>query len=93
MFWWSTAQWKTRLNYNEKTIEVGDIMISSVRILLAGVFLLLLNLEEGIHLLPLHLDDVIYLSIVTHIEAVKHLNVTTISTADHIPAHIEDHSK
>ena len=47
-------------------------MITSVRILLAGVFLLLLNLEEGIHLLPLHLDDVIYLSVVTHFEAVKH---------------------
>ena len=93
MFWWSTAQWKTRFNHNEKTIEVGDIMITSVRILLAGVFLPLLHLEEGIHLLPLHLDDVIYLGVVTHIEAVKHLNVTTISTAYHNPADIEDRSK
>ena len=29
-----------KVNHNEKTIEVGDIMITSVRILLAGVFLL-----------------------------------------------------
>ena len=72
----------TRFNHNEKTIEVGDIMITSVRVLLVGVFLLLL-----------YLDDVMYLGVVTHIEAVKHLNVTTISTADHIPTHIEDHSK
>ena len=72
----------TRFNHNEKTIEVGDIMITSVRVLLVGVFLLLL-----------YLDDVMYLGVVTHIEAVKHLNVTTISTADHIPTHIGDHSK
>ena len=72
----------TRFNHNEKTIEVGDIMITSVRVLLVGVFPLLL-----------YLDDVMYLGVVTHIEAVKHLNVTTISTADHIPAHIGDHSK
>ena len=71
----------TRFNHNEKIIEVGDIMITSVRVLLVGVFLLLL-----------YLDDVMS-CVVTHIEAVKHLNVTTISTADHIPAHIEDHSK
>ena len=72
----------TRFNHNENIIEVGDIMITSVRVLLVGVFLLLL-----------YLDDVMYLGVVTHIEAVKHLNVTTISTAYHIPAHIEDHSK
>ena len=72
----------TRFNHNEKIIEVGDIMITSVRVLLVGVFPLLL-----------YLDDVMYLGVVTNIEAVKHLNVTTISTADHIPAHIGDHSK
>ena len=82
-----------KVNHKEKIMEDGDIMIISVRILLAGVFLPLLHLEEGIHLLPLHLDDVIYLGVVTHIEAVKHLNVTTISTAYHTPADIEDRSK
>ena len=82
-----------KVNDNEKTMEVGEIMITSVRILLAGVFLPLLYLEEGIHLIPLHLDDVMHLGVVTHIEAVKHLNVTTISTAYHTPADIEDRSK
>ena len=87
-----------KINQEEKTMEVGDIISTSVRIiglllLLAGVLLLLLHLEEGVHLLPLHLVDVMNLGVVKHIESVKHLNVPTISTAYHSPALIEEHSK
>ena len=66
-----------KVDHEEEIMEVGDIIITSVRIiglllLLTGVLLLLLHLEKGIHLPPLHLDDVMNLSVVTHIEAVKH---------------------
>ena len=86
-----------KVNHVDETMEFRDIMITSVRIiglllLLTGVLLLLLHLEKGIHLPPLHLDDVMNLSVVTHIEAVKHLNVPTISTAYHSAALIEGHS-
>ena len=71
----------------EETREVGDIMMyhfsknhwSST--CLAGDFLLFLAV-----------DDVMNLSVITHIEAVKHLNVLTISTTYDIPAFIEEHS-
>ena len=43
-------------------------------------------------LLLLHLDDVMNLGIIKHIEAVKHWNALTISTAYHIPVFIEEHS-
>ena len=84
-------------NRMEETMEVGDIMITSDRIiglllLLTGVLLPLLHLEKGIHFIPLHLDDVMNHSVVTHIEAAKHLNVPTISTADHSAALVEEHS-
>ena len=51
-------------NHEDETMEFRDIMITSVRVLLVGVFLLLL-----------YLDDVMYLGVVTHIEAVKNLNI------------------
>ena len=75
-----------KINQEEKTMEVGDIISTSVRIiglllLLAGVLLLLLHLEEGVHLLPLHLVDVMNLGVVKHIESVKHFSVPTICTA------------
>ena len=40
----------------------------------------------------LHLYDVMNLGIIKHIEAVKHWNALTISTAHHIPVFIEEHS-
>ena len=40
----------------------------------------------------LHLYDVMNLGIIKHIEAVKHWNALTISTAYHIPVFIEEHS-
>ena len=43
-------------------------------------------------LLLLHLHDVMNLGIIKHIEAVKHWNALTISTAYHIPVFIEEHS-
>ena len=43
-------------------------------------------------LLILHLHDVMNLGIIKHIEAVKHSNALTISTAYHIPVFIEEHS-
>ena len=43
-------------------------------------------------LLLLHLHDVMNLDIIKHIEAVKHWNALTISTAYHIPVFIEEHS-
>ena len=43
----------------------------------------------GVDRLLLHLDNVISLCVVTHIEAVKHLNLPTISTAYHSPALIK----
>ena len=43
-------------------------------------------------LLLLHLHDVMNLGIIKHIEAVKHWNALTISTAYHIPVFIEKHS-
>ena len=71
----------------EETREVGDIMMyHSARII--GILLAL----AGDLLLFLALDDVMNLGVITHIEAVKHLNVLTISTAYHIPAFIEEHS-
>ena len=76
-----------KVNHEEETMEVGDIIITSVRT--SGLLLLL----SGVLLLPLHLDDVMNLGVVKHIEYVKHLNVPTISTAYHSPALIEEHSK
>ena len=66
-----------KVNHKEETMEVSDVIITSIRIiglllLLAGVLLLLLHLEEGVHLPPLHLDDVMSLGVVKHIESVKH---------------------
>ena len=52
----------------------------------------LLSLLACILLLLLHLDCAMNHGIVTHIEAVKHLNVPLIKTAHHIPALIEEHS-
>ena len=54
-------------------------MLVDILLLLAGVFLIFL------------LDDVMNLGVVKHIEAVKHLNVSTTSTAYHTPAHIKVH--
>ena len=48
-------------------------------------------LFAGVPLLLLHFDDVMNLGVVTNIEAVKHQNVPTISTAYHNPAHIKEH--
>ena len=66
-----------KVNHKEETMEVSDVIITSIRIiglllLLAGVLLLLLHLEDGVHLLSLHLDDVINLGAVKHNESVKH---------------------
>ena len=52
----------------------------------------LLQALAGDLLLFLHLDDVMNLGVITHIEAVKHFNALTISTAYHIPAFIGEHS-
>ena len=48
----------------------------------------------GLHLagILLHLDDIMNLGVITHIEAVKHFNALTISTPYHIPAFIGEHS-
>ena len=48
--------------------------IIGLRLHLAGVLLLLL-----------HLDDVMNLNVISHIETVEHLNVPNISTAHHNP--------
>ena len=48
--------------------------IIGLRLHLAGVLLLLL-----------HLDDVMNLNVISHIETVEHLNVPNISTAHHTP--------
>ena len=61
-----------KVNHKEETMEVSDVIITSIRIiglllLLAGVLLLLLHLEDGVHLLSLHLDDVMNLGAVKHI--------------------------
>ena len=45
----------------------------------------LLLLFAGVLLLLLHLDDVMNLNVITHIETVEHLNVPNISTAHHTP--------
>ena len=45
----------------------------------------LLLLLAGVLLLLLHLDDVMNLNVITHIETVEHLNVPNISTAHHTP--------
>ena len=42
-------------------------------------------LFAGVPLLLLHLDDVMNLNVITHIETVEHLNVPNISTAHHTP--------
>ena len=75
-----------KVDHEEEIMEVGDIIITSVRII--GLLLLL----AGVLLLLLHLDNVMNLGVITHIEAVKHLNVPIIKTAHHIPALIEEHS-
>ena len=46
-------------------------------------------LPTGVHCLLLHLDGVINLCVVTHIENFKHLSVPTINTTYHSPALIE----
>ena len=66
-----------KVNHKEETMEVSDVIITSIRIiglllLLAGVLLLLFHLEDGVHLLSLHLDDVMNLGAVKHIESIKH---------------------
>ena len=66
-------------NHEDETMEFRDIMITSVRII--GLLLLL----AGVLLLLLHLDDVMNLNDITHIETVEHLNVPNISTAHHTP--------
>ena len=66
-------------NHEDETMEFRDIMITSVRII--GLLLLL----AGVLLLLLHLDDVMNLNVITHIETVEHLNVPNISTAHHTP--------
>ena len=68
-----------KINQEEKTMEVSDIISTSVRII--GLLLLL----AGVLLLLLHLDDVMNLNVITHIETVEHLNVPNISTAHHTP--------
>ena len=87
-----------KVNHKEETMEVGDIIITSIRIiglllLLAGVLLLLLHLKDSVHLLSLHLDDVMNLGVVINIEAIKHFDVPSITTAYHTLALIEEHSK
>ena len=57
-------------NHEDETMEFRDIMITSVRII--GLLLLLAGVL-------LHLDDVMNLYVITHIETVEHLNVPTIS--------------
>ena len=66
-------------NHVDDAMEFRDIMIISVRII--GLLLLL----AGVLLLLLHLDDVMNLNDITHIETVEHLNVPNISTAHHTP--------
>ena len=66
-------------NREDETLEFRDIMITSVRII--GLLLLL----AGVLLLLLHLDDVMNLNVITDIETVEHLNVPNISTAHHTP--------
>ena len=78
----STVDYK--VNHEEETMEVGDIMITSDRII--GLLLLL----TGVLLLLLHLDDVV--SLITHIEVAKHLNAPTISLAYHTSVFINEHS-
>ena len=46
-------------------------------------------LPTGVHCLLLHLDGVINLCVVTHIENFKHLSVPTINTTYHSPALLE----
>ena len=60
-------------NQEEETMEV-NVCIISVRVI--GLSLL----PAGVHCLLLHLDGVINLCVVTHIETVKHLSVPTINT-------------
>ena len=69
-------------NQEEETMEV-NVCIISVRVI--GLSLL----PAGVHCLLLHLDGVINLCVVTHIETVKHLSVPTINTTYHLPALIE----
>ena len=69
-------------NQEEETMEV-NVCIISVRVI--GLPLL----PAGVHCLLLHLDGVINLCVVTHIETVKHLSVPTINTTYHLPALIE----
>ena len=55
------------------------------------IVMALLLLFAGVFLLLLHLDDVMNLGVVTHIEAVKHLNVPTINTVYHTPVPMKVH--
>ena len=74
-----------KVNHKEETMEVSDVIITSIRII--GLLLLL----AGVLLLLLHLDNVMNLGVVT---CHTHWCCQTpnISTADHIPALIEEHS-
>ena len=55
------------------------------------IVMVLLLLPAGVILLLCHLDAVMNLGVVTHIEAVKHSNVLTISTVYHTPTPIKVH--
>ena len=73
----------------EETKAVGDIMICHFFFLIIGLFFLL----ACVLLTLFYLDDVMNLGVVTNIEAIKHFDVPSITTAYHTLALIEEHSK
>ena len=79
---WRHCGWQGQLDWGDHGGRWHhDARIIGHRQALAGDLLLLL-----------HLHDVMNLDIIKHIEAVKHWNALTISTAYHIPVFIEKHS-
>ena len=76
----------------EETKAVGDIMICHFFFLIIGLLFILLPLA-CVLLTLFYLDDVMNLGVVINIEAIKHFDVPSITTAYHTLALIEEHSK